>query len=283
MVKNKLVKPFLKWAGGKRQLVDEISQYIPRYKTYYEPFVGAGAILFSQQPHRAVINDLNTQLCITYRAIRDNVEELIEILKIHSEQNALLGSEHYYKVREMDRNRDFNNLKDVEKAARLIYLNKTCYNGLYRVNQQGLFNTPYGSYNNPSICEESVLRAICKYFNSNDVTITNEDFAIATESAKKGDFVYFDPPYDSPNSTNFTGYQANGFDHQEQTRLMETMSELTEKGVKCLLSNSATEFIENLYSDDKMFVIEYVEATRMINSDASRRGKVKEVLIRNWK
>lgn len=283
MVKNKLVKPFLKWAGGKRQLVDAITPYIPKYDTYFEPFIGAGAILFSQQPHKAAINDLNSQLCTTYRAIRDNVDELIEELKYHTEQNQIRGADYYYEIREMDRNPNFKTLSDVKIASRMIYLNKTCYNGLYRVNQQGLFNTPYGRYKNPAICEEEVLRAINKYFDKNQVSILNGDFAEATKEAKKGDFVYFDPPYDSPNCTNFTGYQASGFDHDEQTRLMETMSDLTERNVKCLLSNAATPFIEELYSQNKAFHIEYVEATRMINSDANGRGKVKEVLIRNWK
>lgn len=277
MSTNKLVKPYLKWAGGKRQLVPDIIRYIKGYNTYYEPFVGAGAVLFALQPKKAIINDLNQQLCYTYEAIRDNVQELIELLEHHKEQNC---SDYYYQVREEDRDLNFENKSIVSKAARMIYLNKTCYNGLYRVNSQGLFNTPYGRYKNPTIFEKEVLLAVSTYLNSNDITILNVDFSEAVESAKKGDFVYFDPPYDSPNCTNFTGYQAGGFDHDEQKRLRELMYSLTDKGVKCLLSNADTPFIEELYSD---FTIERVYASRNINSNALGRGKVAEVLIRNWK
>ncbi|MCK9333164.1 MAG: DNA adenine methylase, partial [Candidatus Cloacimonetes bacterium] len=214
--KNHLVKPFLKWAGGKRQLAEQIVPSIPsNFRTYYEPFIGAGAILFNKQPKKAIINDLNEQLCNTYEVIRDNVEELIVMLQNHIRENKDDGAKYFYQMREADRDSTkFNNMSKVEKAARIIYLNKTCYNGLYRVNSSGLFNTPYGYYSNPAICESDVLRAIHNYFNSSEITILNGDFATAVEDAEKGDFVYFDPPYDSPNCTNFTGYQAGGFDHK---------------------------------------------------------------------
>jgi DNA adenine methylase len=281
--KNELVKPFLKWAGGKRQLLEQILPLIHTKGTYYEPFIGGGAVLFALQPKKAVINDLNEQLCLTYTAVRDHPDELIKLLKKHAEQNKKDGSEYYYRIRDKDRKKEFAALSDTEKAARLIYLNKTCYNGLYRVNSAGLFNTPYGYYKNPGICEEEVLRAVSRYFNENEVTILNEDFEKSVESAKKGDFVYFDPPYDSPNCTNFTGYQAGGFDHEDQTRLRDLMVDLKEKGVKCLLSNSKTDFIEELYEDRSIFTVQEVSASRMINSDALGRGKVPEVLVRNWK
>lgn len=283
---NHLVKPFLKWAGGKRQLADQIVPIIPSSpKTYYEPFIGAGAILFAKQPQNAVINDLNTQLCLTYEVIRDNVEELIEILQQHKESNETIGADYFYKIREVDRDtKAFNNLSKVEKSARMIYLNKTCYNGLYRVNSQGLFNTPYGRYKNPAICEAEVLRAIHNYFESSNITILNGDFAAAVCDAKKGDFVYFDPPYDSPNCTNFTGYQADGFDHTEQLRLRDLMIDLTERGVKCLLSNASTDFISEIYSKEvcSKFETKTVKASRNINSNGDGRGKVDEVLVRNW-
>ena len=280
MVKDKLVKPYLKWAGGKRQLADTIRSFCPdRFSKYYEPFVGAGAILFDLQPKHAVINDLNEQLYYTYLAVRDNVEELITLLEQHQKKNT---KDYYYEIRALDRTEEFNSLSIVEKAARLIYLNKTCYNGLYRVNSQGLFNTPYGRYVNPAICEREVLRHINRYFKNNDLTILNGDFEIAVSTAKKGDFVYFDPPYDSPNCTNFTGYQAGGFDHDEQTRLRDCMVDLTKKGVRCLLSNASTDFINRIYREIPEFTIEYVEAKRPINSDSNGRGNVTEVLVRNW-
>lgn len=279
MSKNKLIKPYLKWAGGKRQLANEIAARVPRYNVYYEPFVGAGAILFHLQPDKAVINDLNEQLYYTYISIRDNVDELIELLEEHQQRNI---KDYYYEIREMDRSPDFAKMSTVAKAARLIYLNKTCYNGLYRVNSQGLFNTPYGRYKNPAICEKEVLRAINKYFESSDIEILNGDFEAAVEGAKRGDFVYFDPPYDSPNCTNFTGYQADGFDKDQQLRLRDCMCDLSDRGVRCLLSNAKTDFIDSIYGEIPSFTIEYVEAKRPINSNGAGRGKVTEVLVRNW-
>lgn len=278
--KNTKVKPYLKWAGGKRQLLPVIENYIPdenEINTYYEPFIGAGAVLFARQPSHAVINDHNTQLITTYKVIKEQVDELIHLLQIHKESNT---KEYFYDIREQDRKLDkFNTLTDVEKAARFIYLNKTCYNGLYRVNSQGLFNVPFGKYKNPAICEEVTLREINKYFNSSNISILNGDFSEALKTASKGDFVYLDPPYHSPNNMNFTGYQAGGFNEGEQVRLYETFLELSNKNVKCLLSNSDTDFIRDLYKD---FTIHTVKATRAINSDASKRGKVNEVLVQNW-
>lgn len=284
MMSNSLVKPYLKWAGGKRQLLPEIKKYLPRdfssYK-YYEPFVGAGALLFERQPKKAVINDYNAQLILTYTVIRSSVNELIEVLKVHNENNS---DKYFYEIRSKDRDSEaFNALSDVEKAARLIYLNKTCYNGLYRVNSQGLFNAPYGRYVNPAICDEPVLRAIHKYLSDNEeILILNDDFANAVKTADNKAFVYFDPPYHSPDNTNFTGYQADRFDAKEQARLRDIYVELTEKGAKCLLSNSDTAFIRELYSGDRFEII-HVIAKRAINSDGAGRGSVNEVLIKNWK
>jgi DNA adenine methylase len=278
-----MIKPYLKWAGGKRQLLQAIKRFLPsrieKY-VYYEPFVGAGAVLFELQPKKAIINDFNTQLILTYHVIKDNVEELIDRLRIHKKNNS---KDYYYKIRSQDRDiKYFDNLNDTEKAARLIFMNKTCYNGLYRVNSQGLFNVPYGTYKNPTICEENVLRSIHNYLKSNEIEILNGDFTVATKNANTESFVYFDPPYHSPNNSNFTGYQADGFGESEQIRLRDNYLELTNKGVKCLLSNSATNFIKKIYSD-KRFDIFTIQAKRLINSNSSKRGEVNEVLIKNWR
>lgn len=253
---NPLVKPYLKWAGGKRQLLPDIRRHMPdnlsRY-TYYEPFVGAGAVLFDLQAHNAIINDFNEQLILTYQAIRDNVDELIECLHTHVKQNS---ADYYYTIRAQDRNEEeFGRLTNIEKAARVIYLNKTCYNGLYRVNSQGLFNVPYGKYVHPAICEEAVLRAIHKYFHDNNVQILNGDFATAVQAATRNAFVYLDPPYHSPDNTNFTGYQAGGFGEPEQKRLRDVFALLSDTGAKCLLSNSDTPLIRKLYQEDRKSVV----------------------------
>lgn len=281
--RNPFVRPYLKWAGGKRQLEGEILPKCPKtFNTYYEPFVGAGAIFFALQPERAVINDLNDQLCLTYIAIKDNVNELIEQLKEHKNNNS---KEYYYELREKDREPVFDSFTTIQRAARLIYLNKTCYNGLYRVNSMGQFNTPYGRYQNPAIFDEEVLLAIHKYLQSANITIKNMSFEKSVEDAEKGDFVYFDPPYDSPNCTNFTGYQAGGFDHEQQILLKDVMEDLTDRNVKCLMSNAATDFIIDLFKNKTRneFKIETVRANRMIGSNLDSRGKVDEVLIRNYK
>jgi DNA adenine methylase len=280
---NPLIKPFLKWAGGKRQLLSEIRKHFPKginNYTYYEPFLGAGAVFFELQPKKAVINDFNEQLILTYNVIKENVEELINLLKKNEKLN---DEDYYYEIRNMDRDSvKFNKLTNTEKAARLIFLNKTCYNGLYRVNSQGLFNVPYGKYKNPTICEEIVLRQISGYFNSNEIKILNKDFEDAISSADKNSFIYFDPPYHSPDKTNFTGYQADGFNENEQERLRNVMLKMANKSVKCLLSNSDTEYIREIYNHDCFDIIS-VQAKRLINSDSAGRGIVNEVLIKNWK
>jgi DNA adenine methylase len=280
---NPLVKPFLKWAGGKRQLLSEIKKYIPRdinSYTYYEPFIGAGAVFFDLQPGKAVINDFNTQLILTYSVIKENVEELILLLRNHKTMN---DKEYYYEIRNLDRDSArFSKLTDIEKAARLIFLNKTCFNGLYRVNSQDLFNVPYGRYKNPAICEEPVLRQVSNYLNTNKVKILNVDFEQVVSDADKNCFIYFDPPYHSPDKTNFTGYQADGFGAEEQERLRNVMINMTMRGVKCLLSNSDTEYIRELYDYDRFEIIP-VQAKRTINSDSAGRSNVNEVLIKNWK
>ena len=277
MTTNKLVRPFLKWAGGKRQLLPEINKYVPKkYNTYYEPFLGGGAILFNLQPKNATINDSNTELINCYEVIRDFVDELIEDLKKHQNEES-----YYYEMRELDRTNTYkDNYDKVKRASRILYLNKTCYNGLFRVNSQGQFNVPFGRYKNPNILDEAVLRSVNKYLKNNLVKIFNTDFEKAVLEAKKGDFVYFDPPYDPVSQTaSFTGYDVNGFDRNEQERLKSVFDDLTSRGCKALLSNAYTDFIVELYSSYK---IEKISATRAINSNALKRGKIFEVLVRNY-
>ena len=275
--KNNFVQPFLKWAGGKRQLLPELLCRVPkRMQTYYEPFVGGGALFFALQPKKAVINDFNRDLIHTYEVIRDDVDSLLQLLSSYKNDVNF-----YYKIRELDRNpRLFKKLSAVEKGARIIYLNKTCYNGLFRVNSAGEFNSPFGYYKNPNIINEAVLKAVSTYLNTADINLMCGDFSSAVKSAKKGDFVYFDPPYDPVSqSSNFTGYTSIGFDKEEQIRLKKLCDELNKRGVKFLLSNSATPFILDLYKD---YHIDIIPAKRIINSNASLRGVVDEVLISNY-
>ncbi len=277
--KNKLVRPFLKWAGGKRYLLPEITRRIPKFTTYHEPFLGGGAVLFFLQPKKAIVNDINTEVINVYRVIkkRGNVEELIKILSNHKNE-----SDYFYKIRGLDRDKEkFNELSSLEKAARVIYLNKTCFNGLFRVNNQGQFNAPFGGYKNPNFINAEVLRAVSKFLNENEIIILNESFEELLPKIKKGSFVYLDPPYDPvSNTASFTGYNLAGFDKKNQKKLKDFCDELNKKeGVKFLLSNSATDFIKDLYKD---YIIEIVKVPRNINSDAAKRGKVDEVLVRNY-
>lgn len=275
-MRNMLVQPVLKWVGGKRQLLNEIKKYIPKgtYK-YYEPFIGGGAVLFHVQPKKAVINDLNEELINVYNVIKDNLEELLVDLSKHQ-----ITEGYYYEIRAIDREEEYKTWSNVKKASRFLYLNKTCYNGLYRVNSSGYFNTPFGRYKNPNILNETVLRAVNKYLNENDIKIKCGDYSESLKRIGKNSFVYFDPPYDPiSNSSNFTGYTANGFNRKEQIRLKNLCDKLDEKGVKFLLSNSNTTFIRNLYSNYKIVV---VNANRSINSNSNKRGEVEEVLIRNY-
>lgn len=280
-VKNKLAQPFLKWAGGKRQLLPEIRKYIPKeINTYYEPFIGAGAVVLDLQPKKAVINDINIELVNVYTIVKNNLEELIEELRKHENGN---NSDYFYEIRSLDRSREtYSQLSPVEKAARMIYLNKTCFNGLYRVNSKGQFNVPFGKYKNPNIVNETVLQAVHDYLSNHDVSIWNKDFADVVADASQGDFVYFDPPYDPVSDTaSFTSYSLDGFNREDQIRLRDLCVELDKKGCKFLLSNSATDFIKEIYTE-KGFHVEIVSATRNINSVGSKRGKIDEVLVMNY-
>lgn len=276
--KNQLLQPFLKWAGGKRQLLPYIREQIPsRFGRYYEPFIGGGAVLFDLQPKNALINDANVELANCYKVIKEKPEELLEDIKKH--QNA---EEYFYELRGLDRLPEFKNLSDVQRASRIIFLNKTCFNGLFRVNSRGHFNVPFGNYQNPLIVEDVVIRAISKYLNENEIQIINGDFSNAVKDAGNDDFVYFDPPYDPISDTaSFTGYNLDKFDRKEQQRLKEIADDLTRRGCKVLLSNSDTDFIRELYREN-YFILKVVYANRNINSVGTGRGKITEVLIRNY-
>ena len=275
--RNKLVKPFLKWVGGKRQLLDKIKGRLPvKYTNYYEPFVGGAALLFSLQPQRAVINDRNTDLIRVYRVVRDQPEELIENLQRHKNE-----ADYFYNIRALDRKPQFDNLSDVEKAGRVVYLNKTCFNSLYRVNNAGEFNAPFGGYKNPNIVNTTTIRVVSNYLNKAKIEILNHDFEVVLKNIRgSSTFVYLDPPYDPVSkSANFTGYNQGGFGKDEQVRLRDLCDRLNRRGVKFLLSNSATDFIKDLYQN---YTIETIKAVRAINSDGAKRGGVNELLIYNY-
>ncbi len=280
---NLLVQPVLKWAGGKRQLLLQMEKYFPdmnKITSYYEPFIGGGAVLFHLQPKKAVINDYNEDLINCYICIKSNLEDLIKKLKYYENKN---DSNSYYDIRAIDRTEKYKKWSSVEKAARLIYLNRTCYNGLFRMNSSGQFNSPFGFYKNPCICNEPVLRALNKYFNDNEIEFRTGDFYDACKDAPKGSFVYLDPPYDQyEEQVNFVGYTKNGFDRRDQARLKKMCDELIEKGCYIMVSNSKTPFIVELYSDTTKYItydIKTVSARRNINSNAKKRGEVEEVLI----
>lgn len=277
MTNNELVAPFVKWVGGKRQLLKEITPLIPKDANLYcEPFLGGGAVLFSARPENAIVSDLNSELIRAYRIVRDDVETLISTLETY--QNT---KEYFYQMRALDRDKSaYQAMSDVEKAARTLYLNKTCFNGIYRVNAKGEFNTPFGRYKNPSLVNAPGLRAVSAYLNRNNVQILNEDFEDVLRRVPEKSFVYLDPSYDPvSNTANFTQYNSFGFNRDDQIRLKKSCDELTGRGVKFLLSNSATAFIKDLYRD---YAVTSVYAKRSVNSDAGGRGAVEEVLIRNY-
>ena len=279
MSKNLLLSPILKWVGGKRQLLSEIIPLIDEScDNYVEPFIGGGAVLFRLQPKKAIINDYNTELINVYRTVRDDLDGLVALLKEHEKYNS---SDYYYEVRALDRTPDFDKMSNLEKAARIIYLNKTCYNGLYRVNSLGQFNSPYGKYKNPNIVNEVVLRAISKYLNRNEISIRSGDYKDVLNDIEKNTFVYLDPPYmPISSSSSFTGYTEGGFGYDKQVELKEECDKLNSKGVQFLQSNSDCEEIRELY---KAYRIKVVKAKRAINSDAKKRGQINEVLIYNEK
>lgn len=274
MAKNILLSPILKWVGGKRQLLNDILPLIQSKGTYIEPFLGGGAVLFAHQPKKAIINDYNSELMNVYQVVKYHPEQLIHSLQIHYANNS---EDYFYEIRELDRTEEYKELSMIEKASRIIYLNKTCYNGLYRVNSSGYFNSPYGKYKNPNIVNAPVIRAMSKYFNENEVTLLQGDYKEALKKAKKGSFIYLDPPYmPISSSANFTGYTENGFGYKQQQELKKECDKLREKGIRFVQSNSDCPEIRELY---KEYTIQTVQAKRVINSNSTKRGEINEVLI----
>jgi DNA adenine methylase len=277
------LKPLLHWAGGKRQLLPElISRKPEKFGRYYEPFLGAGALLFALAPKRATVNDTNEELVNLYRIIRQNPDELIQVLEGYASDNNFGGREDTFnRLRNMDRADNWDQVPPVIRAARTIYLNRMCFNGLYRVNSKGQFNTPIGTKQKFTV-EAETIRAIGQYLKKNDVTIFEEDFVKGIKSSRPGDFVYFDPPYYPASETaNFTSYTSDGFNRDDQVRLRDWMIDLTRRGVFVMLTNSDTGFVRELYRY-KCFEIAEVQARRSINSAGNKRGPVGELIITNY-
>lgn len=272
------LQPFTKWTGGKRKLIPKLKELMPEiYGNYYEPFIGGGALFFELSPRVAVINDFNEELINCYIQIKENPIKLIEILKIHKEKNS---KEYYLEIRGLDRTDKFKELSKVERAARIMYMLRVDFNGLYRVNSKNQFNVPYGNYANPKIVDEELINNISNYLNTNDITITSRDFEKSVSAVKEGDFVYFDPPYIPLTETSsFTSYTHEGFSYEDQVRLRNTVRRLTEKGVKVMVSNSSSKLTIDLYEE---FNIHYVEVSRTNGAKSSSRGIIKEVIITNY-
>ena len=272
------LQPFTKWTGGKRQLLGELRSYMPEtYGRYFEPFVGGGALFFDLAPEKAVINDFNEELINAYRQIKNNPAELINLLIKHKENNS---KDYYLALRSADRDGRISRMTGVERAARILYMLRVDFNGLYRVNSKNQFNVPYGRYKNPKIVDVDLLYQISEYLNENDIEILQTDFAEAVKDAQTGDFVYFDPPYIPLNETSsFTSYTHEGFSYEEQIRLRNTFKELTERGVYAMLSNSSSPLVEELYKD---FNIYFVEAQRTNGAKSSSRGKISEIIVTNY-
>lgn len=269
-------KPFLKWAGGKRRLLPELLVRLPeRFAVYHEPHVGSGALFFELVSHgilsQAYLSDVNPSLIDTYVAVRDQVEDVIAILKKHQKKH---DCDYYYLVRALDPSR----LSPAARAARIIYLNKTCYNGLYRENKSGQFNVPMGRYVNPTICDSVNLRNVSRALDG--ASIARQGYAAVRDQAERGDFVYFDPPYHPLSATaSFTAYDSNGFTTGDQCKLRDVFAELARKRVYVMMSNSDTPLIRKLY---RGFKIDRVYVNRPINSKSNGRGKVAELIIRNY-
>lgn len=276
---SKIAKPFLKWAGGKRDLVDFIIKFMPKeFSAYFEPFLGGGALFFTLKNQgllenkKVILNDKNKELINAFKVLKNKPNTLLEHLKNLQENHS---KEQFYQIRHLDRKADFSKLDKIFRAARFIYLNKTCFNGLCRYNAKGQFNTPLGSYKNPKIYDEDLM--IKAYTALQKVSILENDFELAIKEAKSGDFVYFDPPYFPLNKTSsFTSYTDN-FLQKEHLRLFESFKRLNSKGVKVLQSNSNSPFIKELYKD---FEIIELKAKRAINCKGDKRGEISELLIK---
>lgn len=267
--------PFVKWAGGKRQMLDQLYIRMPdTYHAYYEPFTGGGALVLSLAPGKAHMNDINRELIHTYTEIRDHPDVIRE--KLTELDEVICTREFYYDMRSRYNAKRMSGSYDAEMAALFIYLNKHCFNGLYRVNAKGEFNVPWNQKQSLRSVDMENLKAISAYLQS--VTLTCQDFEQAVAGAEEGDFVYFDSPYAPLNPTSFDSYTKEGFTEEEHRRLAALFRKLTEKGVFCMLSNHNTKLIQELYGD---FLIEEIEVRRTINSDAKKR-RGREVIIRNY-
>ncbi len=278
-------KPFVKWVGGKRQLIKQFRElgvltppgFDANKHTYYEPFVGGGAVFFELLPKKAVLSDFNTELVVTYNTIKNDVESLIKLL---TSDYYIYDKERFLEIRALPKEKD---LSDLETAARFIYLNRTCFNGMYRVNKSGHFNVPFGRYSNPQICDETNLRSVAAILKN--VTIKKQGYEKVLDKAKAGDFIYFDPPYHPVSKTaSFTTYTNDAFLEQQQEELRDAFLTLHKRGCKVALSNSDTSFINGLFEPLKKdgITIHKVKAGRAINSSGGKRGKVFEVLVTNY-
>lgn len=269
-------KPFVKWAGGKRQLLEELKSLVPKdYNRYFEPFIGGGALFFELMPKDAVINDYNKELINLYRIVKSSPIELFNDTQKHKNTE-----NYYYEMRSIDRDiKNFEKLSEIERASRFLYLNKSGFNGLYRVNSKNQNNVPFGRYKNPQYCDLINITVCSNLLQTTEILCG--DFRGIKEMINEGDFVYFDPPYMPITKTSsFTGYTDKGFDEVMQLELKELCDYIDYIGAYFMLSNSYTEYINNLYSNK--YTIHTVEANRNINSRGDRRGKVKEVLIVNY-
>lgn len=274
LTQNTSPHPFLKWAGGKRQLISQMDKFFPKnYNKFIEPFIGGGAIFFHLHPDNSIISDNNPDLIICYKVIKEDVEDLIKSLKKHRYEK-----KYYYEIRALDRDRKkYAELSDVEKASRSIYLNKSGYNGLYRVNSKGFFNVPFGRHKNPKICDETNLRSVSQALKNIEIYLGS--FEICLDFAEKDDFIYLDPPYFPLSDTAlFTSYTKDIFDKSSQIKLFEVFKELNRRECNVMLSNSYSEFILDLYKDFKIVTL---RAKRNINSNSQKRGLINEVLILN--
>ncbi|HWP78722.1 MAG TPA: DNA adenine methylase [Candidatus Nitrosotenuis sp.] len=273
-------KPFVKWAGGKRQLLPVITKYVPsEFGCYFEPFLGGGAVMFyllSKNPDlRCKVSDLNSDLILAYVTIRDRVDELISSLQSHAKNYHKNPDSYYYQIR------DSEPTSQIEKVSRLLFLNRTCFNGLYRVNSKGKFNVPLGRYSNPNIVNEENLYAASQFLQSKKISISCRDFAAVLQDAKKGDFVYFDPPYQPVSKTaNFTSYTNKDFTYKDLEKLVRVSEKLADKGCKVMHSNSNSKEVRQLFSKDWKII--EISANRAINSDSTKRTGQTELLIKNY-
>ncbi len=279
--KNKFkAKPFLKWVGGKKKIIPQIKQYIPKsYCQYFEPFIGGGALFFDLEPKKAYINDINKILISAYKNIKNHPHEIInkleDLQKTFYEKNNEERKTYFYEIRDVFNNTEYDSFL---KTSYIIFLNKTCYNGMYRENLKGKFNVPFGRYKNPKILDKKNILAVSKLLQN--VTITGYSFEKAVENAKSMDFIYFDPPYHPLSITsNFTSYSNGGFTEKDQIKLRDVFKDLDKRNCLVMLSNSDTEFIREIYEE---FTQKTVSAARSINCKAAGRGKINELLIMNY-